>query len=480
MFSSLRARFPHRLRQRLVPGTLGVTLVAICVRLPLLGTTYSAPDSGYYLVMAKNVFHHGYLSDLRPPGYTTLLAVFELVGLNPADTAVVFQNLVGMVLPAFVLLVGARFFTPLVGILAGFLTAASPLMISIEQFVLTDYLFSVLLFVAAVVLAEAVLRLRGGGVSWPLLVAAGAIFGLATLFRANGIFALLAIPLALLIGAPGKSAFRASAIAMGALALVVAPWCVHNLIRFGDFSVASESGLSLYGRAVSYDQVRPQADTPGGRLALQIYNTANPEQEEAVVATTGYVFNALVFELGMDPNDALGEMEALARQAIRNDPGIYLRNTLQILGRYQGVYYPRTWTTRGGSDQISLVRDYVGSLDPSKQKPPGESALTRWPWEAAQALTQALFFLTLGGLLILVMPFLGESRSRAAACSFLAVGIVGLIGVSLTARFELRHGVVFAPFVWILAPAAVVAVARLFAPRLTWLRSRLRTRHAIS
>jgi 4-amino-4-deoxy-L-arabinose transferase-like glycosyltransferase len=479
MFSSLTKRFPHRLRKPLVFGLLGVTLVAICVRVPLLGTTYTAPDSGYYLVMAKNLFHHGYLSDLRPPGYTTLLAVFELVGADPADAVVVFQNLIGMVFPAFVLLAGARFFSPLVGIVAGFLAAASPLMIAIEQFALTDYLFGVLLFVAAVVLAEAVLRLREGEVSWPLLLGAGALFGLATLFRANGIFAFLAIPLALLIATPWKPALRASAIAMGALALVIAPWCVHNLIRFDDFSVASESGLSLYGRAVSYDQVRPSGDTPAGRVALEIYNTADPEEQEAVVGTTAYVFNALVFELGMSQNEALSELGALARQAIKDKPGVYLRDTLQILGRYQGVYYPRTLTAATGSDQVSLVRDYIGSLDGGDQEPPGSSALTRWPWQWAQALTQILFILTIGGLLILVLPFLGERRSRAAACSFLAVSLVGIVGVAFTARFELRHAAVFAPFVWVLAPAAVVATAKL----LTSLRTRsrpLRARHATS
>lgn len=461
----------------LVLGLAGVTLVAVAVRAPLLGTSFRAPDSGYYLVIGEGVFHGGgYASNLRPPAYSTLLAIFELFGANPADAAVVFQNLIGMMLPAFVLLAGWRFFSPLVGVIAGFLAASSPLMIAIEQFVLTDYLFSVVLFVAAVTLAEAVLRQRSGTSTWPLLVAAGAMFGLATLFRANGIYGLVAIPLALLIAGPRwKPALRASGIAVGALVVVIAPWCVHNLVRFGDPNVASEGGLSLYGRAISYDQVRPSADTASGRLALGIYNTADPNEEEAVVGTTAYVFNALVEEAGQDSIEAANTMGRLAGEAILDEPGTYLRDSLQILGRYQGAYYPRTLIGKANADQISLATDYLRELDPSKRELPDGSVLTRGPWRVAQVITQLLFILSFGGALLVALPFLGNLRSRLAASTFLTVGILGIVGVTLTARFELRHGIVFAPLIWVLAPAAVSVAARfLFAALRNLPRPRMR------
>jgi len=474
-----RERFPPRLRLPLLIAMAAVTLVAIVVRVPLLGSTFLAPDSGYYLAIGEGVFHGGgYASNLRPPAYSTLLAIFELFGANPADAVVVLQNLIGMILPAFVLLAGWRFFSPFVGVTAGFLAAASPLTIAIEQFVLTDYLFSVVLFIAVVILAEAVLRLRGGTRAWPLLVAAGAMFGLATLFRANGIYGLVAIPAVLLIAGPRwKPALRASAIAAAALVVVIAPWCIHNLIRFGDPNVASEGGLSLYGRAISYDQVRPSADTASGRLALGIYNTADPDKQEAVVGTTAYVFNALVEESEQDQIEATSTMGGLAVEAILDEPGTYLRDSLQILGRYQGAYYPRTLTGNANADQISLATEYLRALDPTEREPPDDSALTRGPWRLAQAITQLLFIFSLGGLLLLALPFLGNQRSRLAGTTFLIVGILGIVGVTLTARFELRHGLVFAPLIWILAPAAVSVAAKfLFA----LLRSlpRPRMRHA--
>lgn len=457
---------------------LGVTLVAIAVRVPLLGSTYTAPDSGYYLAQAGGVFHGGYSSHLRPPAYATLLAFLELFGANPADAAVVLQNLIGMILPAFVVLVGWRFFSPLVGVTAGFLAAASPLIIAIEQFALTDYLFCVVLFVAIAVLAEAALRLRGGKVSWPLLIAAGALFGLATLFRANGLYGLFAIPVALLVwGPPWKPALRASAIAMGALVVVIAPWCLHNLVRFGDPNVASEGGLSLYARTISYDQVRPPADTPYGNLARDIYNTAEPNEQESVVPTSSAVFDALVEEEGLDPVEASQAMSEIAREAIFDEPVAYLENTMQILGRYQGLYYPRTLFGSSTGDQVSQTTSYLEILDPTEQEAP-ESALTRVPWQIAQALGQILFILTIGGLLMLALPFVGDRRSRVAAGVFLTCGILGLVGVALTARFELRHGVVFAPLIWVLAPATVVATVKLAASLLP--RPRFRTRNATS
>lgn len=441
-------------------GLLAVTAVAVAVRVPLLGTTYLAPDSSWYLTVAGEIFHgRGYVSQLRPPAYTTLLAVLELFGASPGAAVVVLQTFIGIALAALVLLVGWRLFSPFVGIVGGFLAAASPLMLVTEQFVLTDFLFSVLLFVATALLAEAALRLPGGRRAWPVLVAAGATFGLATLFRVNGLYALVAMPIVLVIAGPRwKPSLRASAIAVAAIAAVLAPWCVHNLIRFGNANVATEGGLSLYSRAISYDQVQPSTDNRYGRLAREIYNAADPNGQEAAVGTTARVLEAFVLDLGLEPTMAMARMGDLAREAILDDPGTYVKDTVQILGRFQGVYYPRTFTGRPHADQIALATGYLETLDMGHQSVSG-SPFVRFPWHVAQALTQLLFILTAGGLLTLVLPFAGDRRSRVAATSFLVVGVLGIVVVALTARYELRHAVVFAPFIWVLAPAAVQGAA---------------------
>src|SRR5689334_2116895 len=81
--------FPPRLRLRLAGGLFAVTAVAIAVRAPFFGSAFTAPDTAQYLSVAEGVFHgSGYSSNLRPPAYATLLAVFELLGLDSVGAAV--------------------------------------------------------------------------------------------------------------------------------------------------------------------------------------------------------------------------------------------------------------------------------------------------------------------------------------------------------------------------------------------------------
>ncbi|MGA8745502.1 MAG: glycosyltransferase family 39 protein [Solirubrobacterales bacterium] len=455
-------RFPPEHRRALLLSTIGVTLVAVSVRIPLLGTTFTAPDTAQYLSTAKHVFHQGYVSNLRPPGYATVLAIFEAVGANPLEAAVIFQNAIGMILPAFVLLVGWRFFSPAVGICAGFLTAASPLTTMIEQFALSDYLFGVLIFIGTTLLAEAVLRSRMERNPWKLLAGAGVAFGLATLFRANGLIALFSMPVVLLICAPRwRAALRSSAIAVTSMVLVLAPWCIHNLVSFDDPNIASESGIALYARAVAYDEVPPSSSSANGRVALGVYNTsAYGGRAEQEVPTTAPLYKAFVEE-GKSTKEASSAMATLAREAIIDNPDVYLERTAEILRRYQGIYDPQTLTNKNDRDEISTAREYARALNPHTKTLPGESGFTLAPWHVAQALTMILFILTVGGLLMLALPFLGSLRSRLAATSFLTVGLMGLVGVSLTARWEARHGIVFAPFVWLLATATVALFVKL-------------------
>jgi hypothetical protein len=71
---------------------------------------------------------------------------------------------------------------------------------------------------------------------------------------------------------------------------------------------------------------------------------------------------------------------------------------------------------------------------------------------------QALFVVTIGGLLMLALPFLGGRRRRLAASAFLVVGILDILGVTFTARFEIRHVIVLAPIAWILSTATAALI----------------------
>ena len=111
-------------------------------------------------------------------------------------------------------------------------------------------------------------------------------------------------------------------------------------------------------------------------------------------------------------------------------------------------------------DQISVIRREIRGAVGLKTMP-GDSVLTRLPWQAAQVVNGLLFIITLGGALILLMPFVGRSRARLASATFLLVAGLGLILEALVVRFELRFDTVFAPIAWILFAAAAVFVGEL-------------------
>jgi 4-amino-4-deoxy-L-arabinose transferase-like glycosyltransferase len=472
---SLAERFPQRLRGRLVACLVGVTVVAIVVRAPLFGNGITASDTTVYLKVAREILHGTYPSDLRPPGYSLLLAAFEGVGIDPVAGVVTVQNLIGVILPACVLLVGWRFFQPAVGIVAGLLTAASPLMIVTEQLALADYLFSVALLAGAALLAEAVLRIRMGQSPRRLLFMTGVLFGLATMFRANGQLALVAIPLMLLIATGSlRKAIRPVAVAIAGMLIVVVPWVLCNTIVYGQVTVATEGGISLYARAISWDEVPPSPNSADGRLALSIYNTADISKPRPALETTTAVYDALVNE-GKTQAQASSAMGAIAKEAIFRDPGAFLDGTFEILGLYRSLYDPHTFTANQYLDQIIVVRNYFRSLHPELRNVPGDSSLTRVPWQVAQSLTKLLYSVTLGGILVLLLPFLGKVGRRLASSVFLLFVLLGALAGCLTAVFSPRYDIMFAPMVWILLSATAVLIVEAIATAIRqrpWLRSR--------
>lgn len=448
-------------RPALILALVGVTVLALVVRVPLFGLAYRSPDTGQYLETAHGIWHGGFANDLRPPGFPLLLSAFELVGIEPVGGVVFLQNLVGIALAPFVLLVGLRYFSLPVGILAAVLTAASPLAISVEQLALPDYLFGVLFFIGVVALAEAALRIRRGRTDWRLLVVAGIFFGLSSLFRANGLIGFLTIPLVLLLGAlDWRRGLRAAAIALLAAAAVLAPWFLHNLFKFGDPSIATENGISLYARAISWDEVPPATDSADGRLARRVYDTGDFDGFRSALETTTGVYNAFVAE-GKSPAEASAAMGSLARDAIRREPGAYLDGTGEIIGLYQSVFDPRTLTSDPNLDQIATTTSYFGSLQEPGQAMPGDSGLTRVPWQIAQTINRILYLVTLGGVLALALLILGATRERLAASAFVIASLLAVVGIAMTAKWESRYMVAFAPILWLLAAATAAMLVRI-------------------
>ena len=75
--------------------------------------------------MALSIFHGGFPDNFRPPAYSLPLAALDAVGANHVTAVVRLQNLIGIILPAGILLVEILLFSPAFGLVAGLLTAVS-------------------------------------------------------------------------------------------------------------------------------------------------------------------------------------------------------------------------------------------------------------------------------------------------------------------------------------------------------------------
>jgi hypothetical protein len=206
----------------------------------------------------------------RTPGYPALLALLILVTGNPAPLLLlaVTQAVIGGALVLAVMALARRLTRhasragpalseAAVAVIAGLLYALAPI-----SAVMTAYAYAEVLFTAHLVLAAwlAVVGLERGHRGW--LVAAGAVYGLATLTRPIG---LLLLPLVLLLplaaprhpppgitgphgGEPRPLRVRLGyvGVLLAGYALVVGPWLIRNAVLFDRPSISSISDYNLY------------------------------------------------------------------------------------------------------------------------------------------------------------------------------------------------------------------------------------------
>jgi 4-amino-4-deoxy-L-arabinose transferase-like glycosyltransferase len=448
-----------------VSWAIGLTLIAIAVRAPSIGMAISVIDTGSYLLRAEELLDgEGFRDAIRTPGLPLLFAGLKTLGAEPIVTLVVFQNLLGILTPAAVLLVGTRYFNRPAAIVAGFLAAASPLLFYSEQYALSDYLFGIAIFIGAVLLVEAVIRVRVDRSSWRWLFAAGATFGIATMIRGNGQYAVVAAPIALLLTVQDwRRVLRSSAVALGAMAVVLTPWVAHNLLRFGTPQVTTFGGEALYLRIIDHDRVLPPGDTREARLARHIYRNMYafaPEEEER---NSGLVLANTLEVQGVSNTRVSSVMTDIALDAVWQNKSLYFTNTWDIFREYRSMYDPYEDPVH---DQIGLVEFDLANPPPGatlegREVRPGDSYLTKVPWELAQGLNRLVYLFSLAGLLALALPFVGPSRSRVAATVLLTFVLLGWLVGAASLHFEARYGLPFAFMGWLLMSTAAIAGARL-------------------
>ncbi len=234
-------------------------------------------DSGAYVEAAETIrtaFSFAPLSYIFPPGYPTFVAGVQIL-LGPDFLAVVaVQHLLGIGTVLLTYAVGRTFLPPLLALLPALGTAANGYLLIIEHGIYTEALFIplALLFVLLTVrmlhgngrrgntsAAQSSGNLwRGSGM--PIVVAAGAILGLAALTRLVIQPALIAVCLLLLVyeGAHRYRTWLRILVFVAIFGVVVSPWLTHNWIRYRYIGLSNSllASSSSYGSGRKKEHMR--------------------------------------------------------------------------------------------------------------------------------------------------------------------------------------------------------------------------------
>lgn len=206
-------------------------------------------DPYYYSLIAQHLLEGaGYIElksrAYRPPGMVALLAVvYKLAGVNLLAARVALAA-VGAATCALQAEWVRRLSSNQAGLAAAVLTAVYP------QFIRYPHeLYTEILFIALVAAALSLLLAALASESWPKLLVAGVVTGLAALTRETG---LLLVPVAGLwfvvgrAGLPARLGRRWLVYAVGA-ALAVLPWTVRNYRVLHAFvPITTNTGINLY------------------------------------------------------------------------------------------------------------------------------------------------------------------------------------------------------------------------------------------
>ena len=360
-------------------GLIAVVLLTAATHFTYLAysSDYYFPDSATYTAPAKTLSEgDGFGADdetpetMRTPGYPLLLAAFDRV--TPSPLPVVFsQHLLACLLTAALYLLALRETgSRRVALLASIIVALDTLTIHYANKVLTENLFTIVLFGIVLLALRLARRPSMAG-----FVAVGLLSGALVLIRPVaiayvGVLALFFAFTATATDAPARaSIIKAIAAFVAAALLMPIGWALRNQRESGVFTIASIAGTNM----LLYRAAGVLAITDAGDFRKNLkHRQAELERQ---------VRGAIREKEGVDPNELPHAVLAqwysrAARPLILAHPGAYA--LLAARGVAVNLFYT-DW------DALALV----------SRLPP---ALIRW---VIRALTLALFPAAISGLIVL-------------------------------------------------------------------------------
>ena len=179
----------------------------------------------------------------HPPLFPLLIGLITKLGATGYLAQKLLLCVVGTVTVAFVGLAGREAAGPTVGLVAAALAAVYPFLWVVDGSLMSETLYGALL-AATLWLALRFARRPSLGLAAGL----GALVALAALTRGEALLLapLLLVPLAVRAGVAWRSRLTLAAVALGAFALVLAPWTIRNLTVFEEPVLISTNGNAVF------------------------------------------------------------------------------------------------------------------------------------------------------------------------------------------------------------------------------------------
>lgn len=438
---------------------LVIVVVSLLVRLLYLPIPFiiNVADGAGYVAMADLALKGNWQSFLddyiyRTPTYPFFIAFAKLIfGRFFVYGLPLVQHLLGVVMAVLVYFTGKKVFDKTVGFFAGLLTAANAYQVYWEHNSMSDFFFTFITVLSFYVFFNAMItdKKRDYVIFGTLLG-----FNLLTrpLFQAFFVF----FPALIYLFVKNfKATLGKCALIMIPALIIISPWVFQHWYRHNYLGLTPFFGVQLMVRTQNYMDLESPFRSAEKRVyftTMQELGKCTPEMIKAdecgQVAFGGWV--DLQRKLKYSPNEANQALTEIALEAIRKNPGRYLKETLEQMRIFLTKHARENFF--GDSDLDPAFRERYalrfGVKDP----------FTVFHQEINWKLTpNPLFFFLFGFLGIALALFKRNKKSFLFILVFLYVFL-------LTSAIEeggvTRYRVPLDPFVFLFASYAVIFVLR--------------------
>jgi hypothetical protein len=445
--SPRRLRFPPPRALLLAP----LLLVGLAMRWPFMVDRISpqleTDTIAYFAITDQMKAGHFFAAsgtDRGTPGYSIFVWFTDLLGDAREANLVLVQHLLGVAVAAAILIWAWRAIDPPTAILSAALLAVSPVAFVAEDQALPDFFLGALLVFFVILLASTALR-PAEDRRWWWLAIAGLILGMATLTKPIAEVAILAVPITLAFaGGPRRAILRGTLLTLAGFALVVGPFLVQSMIRYGEPSLTAQSGATLFVREFEIGGRPIPTDTRDG----EIVSEAVQGLAEGGVAQRTYVtgLQALERVRGINSRQALQRERGLALHSIAKHPFDYAWTTLHLSDRFlyeavSGAPLAEPHLPRAGTNGTGFTHSM---------------------WSVGGWLVNRWWAFSIHGLAILLALFLGPRRRRVACAALISTGFCVAVGTAALHGGLPRYSWGLVPLTYTAGFAGVVTLVSAF------------------